>query len=480
MTYDTPALIIDGKSGSARVQLWHRNVDAHYVQTKISSTAYLDIRNTAIAAGLRAFGMSLGFLTSLLLARWLGVDGFGVYSYTVACIVIATSVGIAGIDRLLVRNLSVYKTSNSPELYRGQLVWAIRTGLILSTFAGLTAAALVAGRFPAFSPSPFQGEVPYSAGWRLVCGGSTFAIVVLTVLMRILQTSPRSAGLMVRSLLPESVVLSGLELSGLIAVAWFCAWHLDIRAVLLVYASSALIAALWASTYLRSSIPATTDRDQYLPAEWRRAAWALTLVVGGSMLIDQVDVVVLGLLRSAHDVSLYSAADKGAAIVAAPLAAVQLALSPVLAQLWASKDQVALAATVRRGSLITTVAGFVIVALLLGPGPWFLALFGTAFKPSYNILAILCAGQLVNAATGIVGSLLIMSNHEITVARINGACLVLNIALAIPCIHVWGAVGAAMATSIVMAVRNIAFAWTVRRRLGIDGSILAAVPGVSK
>jgi len=436
------------------------------VQTKTSPTAYSAIRDTTAVALIRAFGMAMGFVTTLCLARWLGIDGFGVYSYAMACVAVATTLGIAGIERLLVRNLSVYIVDGSPELYRGQFNWAMRTGLALSTVAGLTAAVIVAGRVP--------------ADWRLVSATSTVAIVVLTVVIRMLQVPPRTAGLMVKSLLPENVVLAGLELCGLAAVAWICAWHLAVHAVLLVYAASALLAACWASTYLKSAMPVVGGPNDDRSVEWRRSAWALSLVVGGGMLIDQVDIVVLGLMRSAHDVSLYAAADKGAAVVGAPLAAAQLALSPALARMWASKDIPGLAVALRRGGVMTTVAGVVIIALLLVPGPWFLQLFGDAYRSSYGILAVLCIGQFVNVATGVVGSVLIMSNHERTVADINGMCLLLNIVLAIPCVYAWGAIGAAMATSIVMVVRNIALASSVRRLLGLEGSIFALRPGASK
>ena len=427
------------------------------VSTKLKPVTDSHLRDIACTAGIRAFGMALGFLTTLLLARWLGVDGFGIYSYVAAWIAVSVALGAAGFERLLVRNVPAYLSTDRLDLLAGVLRWSGLWGLWIALAAGALTSLALAGRFS-------QSE-------RLVDVASIVAIVTLTVVMRLRQSTIRGFGHAVRSQVPENVILAGAELAGLVGVAWLLHWRLNIGAVLCVYAVSACIAAIAASFYLKRTAPSNAAVPEFLPAEWRGAALALTAVVGVGMLIDQVDVVVLGLMRSAHDVSLYSAADKGAALVGFPVNAAQLALAPIFARQWASKDLRGLAETARRGALLTSTASAVIVALLLVPGPWFLSLFGPAFRGSCVILAILCAGQLVNAATGAVGSLLIMSNHESVVARVNGVCLILNVVLAIVLIGRWGAVGAAVATAVVMAVRNLVFAWIARRQLGGEAAV---------
>lgn len=414
-----------------------------------------DERGALICGAIRVASLGLGFLTTLLLARWMGVDGFGAYSYVIGCIAIWTVLGIAGIDRLLVRNLAAYAVEGRPNLIAAHLRWALSTSICLAACLGLAGAELLAGR-----PSPPTVAIG--------------AVIAFTVLITVLQAGIRGLGDNVGSHLPGYLIVPAVEIAGVALIARAGGWRIDVAQVLTVYAIAAVIGCVFAAGRLKRSLPdvaPSREAVEGLAAEWRRDAFVLLMVIGGGMVLDQVDVVALGILRGVHDVGLYSAADKGASLVAFPLNAAQLALGPVFARLWASGDRMGLESVARRGGRAALAASLAIAVGLLA-GPWFLALFGVAFRGSLSILAILTAGQLVNAATGPVGALLVMTKNEGTVGRITAAAFVVDLLLTIAFIHAWGAVGAAAATALVTAGRNVAFAAGVRRRLGIDGTAI--------
>ena len=127
------------------------------------------------------------------------------------------------------------------------------------------------------------------------------------------------------------------------------------------------------------------------------------------------------------------------------------------------------------GSAASTTACVLIVTALLVPGSWFLALFGQAYRSGYTVLAILCAGQFVNVATGLAGVLLVTTRNEAVLSRINGVCLLTGIALAVVLTMMLGSIGTAVATALVMSGRNVALACSVKHTVGSDGTVLARI-----
>ena len=87
--------------------------------------------------------------------------------------------------------------------------------------------------------------------------------------------------------------------------------------------------------------------------------------------------------------------------------------------------------------------------------------------------AILAAGNVINALSGSVGYLLVMSGHERLVARVFAAVAALNIVLNTVLIPRIGAPGAATATAVSMALWNLTLIVLVRNRLDINSTVFA-------
>lgn len=153
---------------------------------------------------------------------------------------------------------------------------------------------------------------------------------------------------------------------------------------------------------------------------------------------------------------LYKVAFQTASLIPFGLMAVNTAVAPTLAQLYAVAEKAKLRKVMLTASAVAIAFALPLVLLFTLRGSWFLGLaFGEAFAESATALAIIMGGQLVNAATGPVGFLLIMSGHEkkatISVGIGSGINLLLNLAL----ILFWGIEGAAIATATTLAVVNI-------------------------
>ena len=88
---------------------------------------------------LQGVSMGLGFVTSVLLARWLGTRKYGEYVFALAWAGTLGTVAILGMDRFLVRGLGVYHVRNEWGLMKGLLRRATQLGFAISTAIGVCA-----------------------------------------------------------------------------------------------------------------------------------------------------------------------------------------------------------------------------------------------------------------------------------------------------------------------------------------------------
>ena len=100
------------------------------------------------AAGSAALALSsklLMLLTSVLLARWMGVAGYGVYATAMALVLLLTVPTGLGLPMLVVRLLASYRVHQQWGLMRGLLVRGNQAVLGASLVIALIAAAVIWG-----------------------------------------------------------------------------------------------------------------------------------------------------------------------------------------------------------------------------------------------------------------------------------------------------------------------------------------------
>jgi O-antigen/teichoic acid export membrane protein len=104
-----------------------------------------------------------------------------------------------------------------------------------------------------------------------------------------------------------------------------------------------------------------------------------------------------------------------------------------------------------------------------------LGLFGPAFGAAQLPLIILLVGQLVNAAAGSVGWLLLLTGYQNQGAFVYGCVAGIHLALLGVLVPWLGIEGAAIATTVSLSVWNIWLHHLVVRRLDIHPSVIFAV-----
>src|SRR5581483_8068400 len=104
--------------------------------------------------------------------------------------------------------------------------------------------------------------------------------------------------------------------------------------------------------------------------------------------------------------------------------------------------------------------------------PLVLTIFGTGFASAEWQLRVLLLGQIVNAAAGSVGWLMLLSGHHNVAARISGWVALIHLVLLAVLTPVFGTVGAAAATTLTLSLWNVWLHAAVVRDLNIHPSII--------
>ena len=99
---------------------------------------------------------------------------------------------------------------------------------------------------------------------------------------------------------------------------------------------------------------------------------------------------------------------------------------------------------------------------------WLMGLFGPQFQSGAVALMILAVGQFIGTAVGSVGSLLSMTGHEPQLRWNVFIGAVLGVGLGVLLIPDYGLIGAAIATSVAVASKNLLCVYQVNRLLGFN------------
>jgi O-antigen/teichoic acid export membrane protein len=193
----------------------------------------------------------------------------------------------------------------------------------------------------------------------------------------------------------------------------------------------------------------------------------LWVASAGRFALQWTGILVLGAWGSSADVGIFGVATRLALVSNLILTAVNTATAPRFAALHRRGDREGLERLARRSvALLAVATAPILVAMLAAPGR-LMALFGAEFAPHGSVLVILALGQSVNLATGSVGQILVMTGHSRAVRQTVLGAAAANLLLSLALVPGLGALGAAAASGVALAIQNVAAALLVWKHLGI-------------
>jgi len=427
-----------------------------------SAVAHHPLMGTALKTLLlRGLGPLSAFLLTLLLARTLGAAAIGAFYLTITVLAFCIILAKFGLDTALQR--FVGSAAEQGDWNKVILIYrqARRTSLLLSTL--LTALFITL--------SVTVGDQLLNESYRelmLMAGLSLIPFAWFGIQSAMLKAIGQAAwgGFFEMAALPIFTIV-------LISVSQIFT-PLSLFSLATCYLGATILTALLATWLLHQHLPNSRSETAISSPRLFAVCLPLTMVELLNYAMLWMPLLLLGLLVSESAAGIYNVSHRLATQLGLLLLVFSSITAPRFATYHQSRDNLQLAQLAGRSTRIMCMLGLIpATILLLGAEP-ILGLFGEEFIHAKNILQILVIGQWVNLMTGPTGNLLAMTGNERTLRNVLIISLLLMLILAGTLIPLFGALGAAWATTTPIIFHKLVCSLLVKQRLGLPFILLLA------
>lgn len=408
-------------------------------------------RKVTGTTGLMIVGKGLTMMSSIIYARYLGPEQFGLYSFVLSIITMATLPVIAGLHNLLVREVA--------SLYLDKK-WAYLTGIINWSRIYVLIISLVIIILMYF--------FLYFDFFKLPISDLLWMAVFLIPLRGMLVQQGAILNGFRQPILAQLPVLILSPVIILVILGIYIYYNIELTGMKLINVSifASIIAMFISSILLNKTIKSSINKytPKYKVKNWHSSLLPFTLIVFIGTLNTELVSVLLGWLVDNESVAYFKVAMQGVTLITLGLTSVNAVIMPNVARLYKQgnikETQYLLTKSVRLSALFSLPIIFILIIF----GEFMIdLLFGREYLKAYPILVILSLGQLVNVLMGSVGLVLGMTGNEDRALKSIFITFVLNLILLATLIPLYGALGAATAVSVSLVCWNVLMAINVKR-----------------
>ena len=432
-----------------------------------SDTGGVARRAGAVALVIRLGSAGLAYVAQVVFARLMGQFEYGVFAYTWVWFMVFSAVATLGFGDSPIRYIAQLRARGEDAYLRGFIRFAALAIFVGSVaFGALLIASLpLAGAFI---------DNAYLMPMALMAVSIPFAC-----LQSFLEGVGRSYNWTIPALLPIYILRHGFLLVFMAAAVWLGFEASAVNGFICVILTMVVTIAYQASSILmRLRRVVAPGPRAYRPAEWLRGSAPFAVLYATQHLSSFADVLVLSFFVSPAEIAVYFAATRIIQVVNLVPYAATVGTAHLFSASHTRGDHDALQKLCRQVSAATFAIAAVALAIMVAGGEWLLHMFGAGFEAGYVPLVILAGGVFARVAAGPAEDVLNMTGHGNVSASTYLAIVIFNVALAVALVIPFGLNGAAVASALALALRALWLAHAARRRLGVDTSVLAALPAL--
>jgi len=401
---------------------------------------------------LRVIGAALGFLVTIVLARYLGARNIGVYFLALTIVTVASVIARFGLDQVFLR----FSAAHTITGHHGQLVALHRYGIRLTVALGALATGLLGFGSKWLATSAHE---PLLADPLAILSLAIIPLSLVNLYSELLKGVRKTA----RALLIQSV---GLPFVWLPMLPFVQKWGVSGVVSGYVVAIMLVLGAAWA--LWRNAIAGVgRDRSDWTLRRTVSLGFPFLLIALTNMAITWTDTLMLGWWAGAQPVGIYGMAVRFATLSSFVLVAVGAVIAPRFAELFARRDLAGLQRTARISAAAMALLSAPLFLILMIFPALILRIGGIEFASGVLALRLLTFSQFVIVVTGSAGYLLSMTGNHGALRTIHVVAALLNGFLNAVLIPRYGLNGAASATSISVILMNVAQVVVAKVRLDI-------------
>jgi len=409
-----------------------------------------------LAFSMKIIGLSFTYLFTLLVSRIFGPESMGIFSLSVALLMIITIIGRFGLDTTLLRYVSEFSSQNKWSSVKRIHSLAVKISFILSILLFISFFS-----FSSYLADVLFGKPNYTNYFRII----SFAVLLLPI----------------RYINGES--LRGLKKIGIYAFLEFASIYL-FSSILLLTA-----AFFWKNKYLpvlaiimgiflsfnisqwfwRKSIRASSAKEvtEVKLSSLMEVSFPLFLSSIMMFLIQCADTIILGIYRTSSELGIYNVTMRMGALTSLPLLAINSIIAPKFAEIYAARDLRNLELIAQHATKMLFWSSIPILLLVITIPKTLLSIFGHEFEKGVIALILISLGQFASSISGSVGYLLQMTGRQVIFQKIVFATLTINVVANFILIPRFGINGAAFTSMLSMIVWNSISIMMIHKELGI-------------
>ena len=402
------------------------------VKGELNATQFL--KKSMVSGIMQSISVVLTIGGSFVIAKLLGADGFGIYSYIFSWVMVLSVICIYGTDDLAIRETGKFIESNRKELHWNFLRWTLRkTGTIVIAMSILLYLGLIL----------FKNLIPYQYYFPALLALPSLLFISMHKLSESFLLGQKE---IVHGQWPEKIIKPGIFLL-MILVMFIAGASLNVSKVVLFNSTSFFVAMICSVFLLLKSKIRDVESSPSAKSSWSRSATYFLMLNIVSVINSRADILMIGFFRPSEDIGAYALAARLCDFIPFALVVINPVTAPYYASYFKSANKKAAQLLFNRSARITFIIASAIFLCLYFSGKYILSYFGAAFILAYTPMLILGGGQLFNAFAGSVGNILKMAGFEKSAFISQGIAVGCNIVLNLLLIPKYGMNGAAIATA---------------------------------
>lgn len=417
-------------------------------------------RGAMFAFAIRVASAGIAFLSQILLARWMGVFEYGVFTYVWILVYILSAFSCLGLNTSVLRFMPEYRETGAHGLAQGfargsfAFIFLFSTGLAVF---GTGAVFLFSGTLPDIYFIPII--------LALIC-------LPMFALSEVADGMARAHSWINVGLVPIYIIRPALLLMFLAAAVLWGA-EPNARIAMLAVIGATWITAIGQYLFLRRRLTdvLTPAPSEYRMRFWLKISFPVFLLEGFYLLLTYSDILIMNIFMTPRDVAIYFAVIKTTSLIEFVYFSVTAAGSHKFSEYHAAGRTDDLRRFLKTTIKWTFWPSLAAACVILALGMPILWLFGPEFVSGYPIMFILVIGLLARAATGPAEALMNMLGQQNLCAVVLCLATIANISLNLLLIPSYGLVGAAVATTCSLIMISVLLFFAIKRRLNLHAFV---------
>lgn len=411
-----------------------------------------------------ASAMAFQLLATYLLTQILGAEGYGTFAYAFSWGQLISTIGLLGIDQLLVREVSKQRSDGKGDI-RSFIGWTGgRSFLVLLLFAAI-------GFLTSFLPLE-----PFTDPDTLFAFRSSMIAVPFLGAVALQRAVLHGLKVLVTGQFLEKAIRPIVLISGT-AFLFFFLENFGVKQAVLINIAGIFFSFILGAFFLSSALPGRIESPQKGPSQkdlFKSASWTFLLISWVQILGAQWDILVLGGLGNMADTGILQIVLRISWLLVFFLNTLEVTLAPSLAEWHQGGDMERMQRSLTKGvRSIALLSLPLALAILLFPEA-LLSIFGSSFESGKTALMIFAASRGLGLLSGPTAYILMMTGHQKQALKVYGISIGVHLLLSLILIPYYGILGAAIAFAIRSLLERGSGYLEVWKQLGIDPSVLGS------